>query len=236
MQTAFDDVIKKIGGTTVGTDLTPLGATDFSSYLTKVEPAKPDVLVILVQGNDIVNCLKQADSFGLLKKIPVGGPQVELESLWSLPPEARVGYWGIEWFYKSDLCLGKGNQAARQFVADYTAHYLNPEKKPPTARECFGYVSMDRLLHGIGDAKSTDAVKVARAIEGTRFSSIFNGPGYYRKEDHQLMWPMWVANILPNGVPGDPYALFDVIAMHEPDTIEQTVEEKSKVCKMSYPS
>ena len=235
LQTAFDDVIKKIGGTTVGTDLTPLGATDFSSYLTKVEPAKPDVLIILVQGNDIVNCLKQANSFGLLKKIPVGGPQIELESLWSLPPEARVGYWGMEWYYKSDLCLGKGNKVAHQFVSDYMAHYMNPEKKPPTARNCFGYVSMDRLLHGMNDAKSTDPVKVARAIEDKRFESIFAGTGYYRKEDHQLMWPMWVSEIRPNGTPGDPNDLFDVIAIHEADTIEQTVADKAKVCKMTYP-
>ena len=173
LQTAFDDVIVKIGGTTVATDLTPLGTTDFSAYLTKIPAAKPDVVVVLVQGDDYTNCMKQADSFGLLKKFPFGGPQVELESLYGLGPEARTGYWGIEWSYSSDLCLGKGNRAAHQFVKDYFAHYLNPQKKPPTARECFGYVSMDRMLTGMAEAKSTDSVKVARAIEDVHFQSIF---------------------------------------------------------------
>ncbi len=236
LQTAFDDVIKQIGGTTVGTDLTPLGTTDFSSYLTKVTPAKPDVLVVLVQGDDYTNCLKQADSFGLLKKFPVGGPQVELEPLFGLPPEARTGYWGIEWYYASDETLGKGNKAAHDFVRDYFAHYLNAQKKPPTARQCFGYVSMDRMLHGIADAKSTDSMKVARAIEGVKFQSIFADGGYYRKEDHQLMWPMWVAKLQPNGTPKDPNALFDVVDKHDPASIEQSVAEKAKICKMTYPS
>ena len=236
LQTAFDDVIKQIGGSTVGTDLTPLGTTDFSSYLTKVGPAKPDVLVVLVQGDDYTNCMKQADSFGLLKKFPVGGPQVELEPLYGLAPEARTGFWGIEWSYSSDLCLGKGNKAAHQFVKDYFAHYLNTQKKPPTARQCFGYVSMDRMLAGMAAAKTTDSVKVARAIEGEKFQSIFIDGGYYRKEDHQLMWPMWVAGIRPNGTPSDPNDLLDVIAKHDADTIEQSVAEKAKICKIVYPS
>ena len=135
-----------------------------------------------------------------------------------------------------DLALGKGNKAAHQFVADYFAHYLNSQKKPPTARECFGYVSIDRMLAGMAAAKSTDSVKVARAIEGEKFQSIFADGGYYRREDHQLMWPMWVAEIRPNGTPQDPNDLLDVIAKHDPDTIEQSVAEKAKICKMAYPS
>jgi len=232
LETACKDVLAKVGGTIVGNELTPLGTTDFSSYLTKIEPTKPDAILVLVQGDDYVNCLKQMNSFGLLKKFPAGGPQVELEPLWQLPPEARAGYWGIEWYYKSDAALGKGNKAAHDFVAASEKKYGHP----PTARNCFGYVGLDRILTAMADAKSTDAAKVARAIEGAKFSSIFAGQGYFRKEDHQLMWPMWVAEIRPNGTPGDKNDLFNVIDTHDPDSIEQTVAEKAKVCKMTYPA
>jgi len=233
LESGFKDVLAKTGGTIVGNDLTPLGTTDFSSYLTKVPSAKPDVLLVLVQGNDYVNCLKQAHSFGILGKIPVGGPQVELESIWSLPPEARAGYWGIEWYYKSDKTLGAGNKTAHDFVANYEKLHT---VAPPTARCCFGYVAADRYLQAVAAAKSTDAVKVARAIEGTRFRSIFAGEAYFRKEDHQLMWPMWVAQIRPNGTPGDKYDVFDVVDTQPADEIEQTVSQKAQVCKMGYPS
>ena len=121
LEAGFNDMQSKLGIQIVGNDLTPLGTTDYSAYLTKVLAAKPDVLIAMVQGDDLINCLKQANSFGLLKRIPVAGPQGELEVFWSLPKEAQVGYWGFEWYYKSDLVLGKSNSAARAFVRDYMA-------------------------------------------------------------------------------------------------------------------
>jgi branched-chain amino acid transport system substrate-binding protein len=231
LETGFKDVLGRIGGAIVGNESTPLGTTDFSSYLTKIDGAKPDVVMVLVQGDDYTNCLKQMNQFGLLKKYAVGGPQVELEPLYGLPPEARGGYWGVEWYYKSEKTLGKNNKIAQKFVADTMARY----KQPPTARNAFGYITMDRLAQAMSDAKSTDSVKVARAIEGVHFNSIFSGPGYYRKEDHQLMWPMWVAKIRPEGTPGDKYDLFDVTDIQAPEAIEQTVAQKDLVCKLGYP-
>lgn len=230
LETGYKDVLAKIGGTIVGNDLTPLGTTDFSSYLTKVEAAKPDVLIVLVQGQDYVNCLKQINQYGLMKKVAIGGPQVELEVLWSLPPEARGGFWGVEYHYNSPLVLGK-SKAAHEFVEDYRAKF----KQPPAARPVFGYISADRLLTAMAEAKSTEAVKVARALEGTKFESIVEGSLYYRKEDHQLMWPMWTAEIRPNGTPKDKYDVLNVIDRQEAAAIEQSVGEKAKVCTIKYP-
>lgn len=231
LEAGFKDVLGRIGGEVVGNEQTPLGTTDFSSYLTKIDAAKPNLVLVFVQGDDYTNCLKQMNQFGLLKKYAVGGPQVELEALYGLPPEARGGYWGIEWYYKSDKTLGKNNALAHRFVADYTARF----KKPPTARSAFGYVTADRLITAMAESKSTESPKLAHAMENTRFSSIFNGQGYYRKEDHQLMWPMWVAKIRPNGTPGDKYDLFDVTDINAPEAVEQSVAEKAKVCKLDYP-
>ena len=96
-------------------------------------------------------------------------------------------------------------------------------------------MTADRLIAAMAEAKSLEAVKIAHALENTRFRSIFNGTAYYRKEDHQLMWPMWVAKIRPNGTPGDKYDLFDVTDIQAAEAIEQSVAEKSKVCTLGYP-
>ncbi|MBV9439071.1 MAG: ABC transporter substrate-binding protein [Candidatus Eremiobacteraeota bacterium] len=234
LENGYRDVLAnmKNGPQVVGNELTPLGTTDFSSYLTKVDAAKPDLILVFVQGDDYTNCLKQMNQFGLLKKYKVGGPQVEMEPLLALGPEARVGYWGVEWYYDSPLTLGKNNSAATKFVADYKERY----KKPPTARSCFAYVTLDRMLTAMAEAKSTESVKVARALEGVHFSSIFNGSAYYRKEDHQLIWPMWIAELRPNGTPNDKSALFNVVGIQAGEAIEQTVAEKQKVCNLGYPT
>jgi len=230
LETGYRDVLSRIGGTVTGSDLVPLGTTDFSPYLTKALAGKPDVLLVLNAGADFVNCMKQIDSFGLNKKVGVGGPQAELEAVQSLPREARVGFFGFEWYYKSDRVLGK-NKVAHAFVADYTKRFNGP----PSARGAFGYITMDRLAAAMNDAKSTDSVKVARALEGTKFTSIFEGTAYFRKEDHQLMWPMYFGEVRREGENGDKADLFDVTDAHQADTVEQSVAEKAKVCTLSYP-
>ena len=85
--------IAKLGGERVGGDLTPLGTVDFSSYLIKAQAANPDVIVFLVQGDDMLNALKQAVQFGLQNKVHLAGAQQEMEPLEGLPPEARIGTW-----------------------------------------------------------------------------------------------------------------------------------------------
>ncbi len=230
LETGYRDVLRQIGGTVTGSDLVPLGTTDFSPYLTKVLDGKPNVLLVLVAGADFVNCMKQIDSFGLSKKVGIGGPQAELEAVLALPKEARVGYFGVEWYYKSDKVLGH-SKLAHDFVRDYQKRF----NAPPTARSAFGYITMDRLAATMNAVKSTDSVKVAHGLENTKFSSIFEGTAYFRKEDHQLMWPMWVGEILRSGAGGDPNNLFDITDVQPAANIEQTVAEKAKICTISYP-
>ena len=112
LQAGLEKASKPLGGTKVGGDLTPLGTTDFSSYLIKAQAAKPDVIIFLVQGDDMVNALKQAVQFGLEKKIHLAGAQQELEPLEGLPPEARIGTWVFEWYW---------NQPGVPHVADFVA-------------------------------------------------------------------------------------------------------------------
>jgi len=232
LQAGYHDVAKKIGVEFVGEDLTPLGTTDFSPYLTKVLAAKPDLLLVLVQGDDFVNCLKQTTQYGIVGKVPIGGPQVELEAVWALPKEARVGYWGVEWYYKGASVLGSGNKLADDFIAAYQKKY----GQPPTARSAFGYITMDRLLWTVNEAKTTNAAKMARALEGAKFRSIWEGEGYYRDVDHQLMWPMWVGQIRAQGTADDKYDIFDIVDRQEAEAIEQSVAEKKAVCHMNWPT
>ena len=51
----------------------PLGATDFSPYITKIMAAKPDVLITVSAGRDQVNSWKQLREFGAFEKMKVCG-------------------------------------------------------------------------------------------------------------------------------------------------------------------
>lgn len=149
--------LRKLGGIVTGNELTPLGTTDFSAYLIKARAANPDLMILLVQGSDMINCLKQVVQFAIDKQIHVAGTQQELESLAALPPEARVGIWMLEWYWKQPgvPCLDK-------FVADIRK--VN-EGNVPTSRHWFGYVSAMSFALVANKEKVLDAIKLAGALE-----------------------------------------------------------------------
>ena len=139
LQQGFEAILKQFGGTEVGASLTPLGTTDFSSYLIKAQAANPDVILFLVAGQDAVNALKQAVQFGLDKKYHIAGAQQELEVLEGLPPEARIGTWVFEWYWKQSNV-----PHVNEFVA---AIRKVTGGKVPTARHWFGYVAAWTCAH-----------------------------------------------------------------------------------------
>src|SRR5580692_1386617 len=88
LQQGFEASLKAANGTEAGADYTPLGTSDFSANLIKAQSTNPDAIILLLAGDDMVNCLKQAVQFGLDKKTHIAGAQQEMEVNLALPPEA----------------------------------------------------------------------------------------------------------------------------------------------------
>ena len=123
----------------------------------KAQAAKPDVIIFLVQGDDMINALKQAVQFGLDKKFHLAGAQQELEPLEGLPPEARIGTWVFEWYW---------NQPGVPHVAEFVAAIKKKTGRVPTARTWFGFASTWTCALAANNAKSLEAVKMAKALQG----------------------------------------------------------------------
>jgi branched-chain amino acid transport system substrate-binding protein len=186
--------LKKFGGTMLGNALTPLGTTDYSAYLIKARTANPDVILVLPQGLDMINCLKQIVQFGINKQIHVAGLQQELESLLGMPPEARVGIWMFEWYWKQP-----GVPHVQEFVAEIRKRNGG---KVPTARHWFGYTSAYTFALVANREKTLDAVKLARALGDFELPpevKLQPNKVYYRKGDHQLMTSAFVGEAQSKG-------------------------------------
>ena len=220
--------LKKLGGTMTGNELTPLGTTDFSAYLIKARAANPDVLLVLPQGSDMVNCLKQIAQFGIDKQIHVAGLQQELESLEAMPPEARVGIWMFEWYWKQP-----GVPHIEQFVADIRKR---SNGKVPTARTWFGFTSVQTYALVANHEKSLDAVKLAKALGNFELPAdvkLQPNKCYYRAGDHQLMTSSFVGEALTKPA-GDPEDLFQVDSMVAGDQVNPPVSETG--CTLQWPA
>ncbi len=228
LQQAGEANLKKLGGTMTGNELTPLGTTDFSAYLIKARAANPDVLLVLPQGSDMVNCLKQIAQFGIDKQIHVAGLQQELESLEAMPPEARVGIWMFEWYWKQP-----GVPHVEKFVADIRKR---SNGKVPTARTWFGFTSVQTYAHVANQEKTLDAVKLAKALGNFQLPDdvkLQPNKCYYRAGDHQLMTSAFVGEALTKPA-GDPEDLFRVDQVIAGDKVNPP--ESDTGCSLQWPA
>jgi len=226
LQEGLQKEAAKLGGTTAGADLTPLGTTDYSSYLIKAQAANPDVILFLIQGADMINALKQAVQFGLDKRFHLAGAQQELEALEGLPPEARVGTWVFEWYWKQPKV-----PHVDEFVATIRKRTGG---KVPTARTWQGFASVWSCALAARAAKSLEAPKMAKALENMKLPpevGLMPDPPFYREGDHQLMPTLYVGNAKAKGT--DPEDLFEVTRLLKGADIAIPVEQTG--CKVSWP-
>jgi branched-chain amino acid transport system substrate-binding protein len=228
LQAGLEAACTRLGGSKVGGDLTPLGTTDFSSYLIKAQAANPDVIIFLVAGDDAVNALKQAVQFGLDKKFHLAGAQQELEVLNGLPPEARVGTWVFEWYWNQPNV-----PHVKEFVADIRKRTGG---KVPTARTWFGYAATWTCALAANNAKSLEAVKMAKAMQGFKLPpevSLMPDGAFYRAAQGQLIPDLYVGHAQSKGTI-DPEDLFVVEEVVKGEAIAGTLEDTG--CKMTWPA
>jgi len=197
-----------LGGSRVGGDLAPLGSVDFSAYLINAQAANPDVIIFLTQGDDMVNALKQAVQFGLDKKMHLAGAQQELEPLEGLPPEARIGTWVMEWYWK---------QPGVPHVDEFVDVVKKRTGRVPTARTWFGLVSVWTCALAAAKANSLDAVA---------------NPAIYRAGQNQLLATLYVGTAQASGEAPDD--LFKVTSVVNGADAAGSLEDSG--CKMTWPA
>ena len=226
LQLGFEASLKEFGGTEVGGDLTPLGTTDFSSYLIKAQAADPEVIIFLHAGDDMINALKQAVQFGLDKRFHIAGAQQELEVLEGLPPEARIGTWVFEWYW---------NQPNVPHVAEFVDAIKKKSGRVPTARTWFGFASTWTCALAANAAKSLEAVKMAKALQDFPLPpeiALMPDSPVFRAGQNQLIPNLFVGNAQAQGSVEDD--LFQVTQLVKGKDVAGTLEGTG--CKMTWPA
>ena len=164
-----------------------------------------------------MNALKQAVQFGLEKRFHLAGAQQELEALEGLPPEARIGTWVFEWYWK---------QPGVPHVAEFVAQIQKKTGKVPYR------ANMVRLRGGrtcalaANTAKSLDAVKMAKALQGMKLPpevGAMPDQPYYRASQNQLIPNLFVGNAQAKGSTDED--LFKVTDVVKGADVAGTVEE-----------
>jgi len=187
----------------------PLGTSDFSTLLPRIQALKPDILCISNFGRDQQIVLKQATDFGVKKTIQIIAPLLSHASRVAAGPQAFEGviggcsfYWGIEDKFASSKTF---NQAFSKMY----------DGKLPTDYGALGYGGVRAVLEAVKNAGSADTDKVIAAMEALKYD-YYKGPQYYRKCDHQSVQSVLVIKSKSANMKNDS-DVFEVISTDEPN-------------------
>ncbi len=209
MVRGFQEAGKAFGIETVIDVRHPLGTTDFSTLLPRIQALKPDILVVSNFGRDQQIALKQVTDFGMKKSMKVVAPILLYTGRLAAGAQAFEGviggtsyYWGIE----DKIASAKAfNDRFRKMHGG----------KVPSDYGALGYAGVKTLLMGAKAAGSLDTDKVIAAVEALKYD-YYKGPEYYRKCDHQAVQSILIIESKSTPQKGDA-DVFNVIATEEPN-------------------
>ncbi len=168
----------------VGDEFHPIGKIkDFAPYVAKIKASGADAVITGNWGNDLTLMVKAAREGGLAAKFytfygnGLGAP-------------AAMGDAGVgrvlavaEWH------PNVGGAASDAFYEAFRARYPEPKDDYVHLRM---QMMVEMLARAIEKAGSTDAVRVARALEGARYTNAFH-EATVRAEDHQVLQSLYVS-------------------------------------------
>ncbi len=177
------------GGQEVGEDRHPLGATDYSSYMTKARNTDADVLVFCNYGPDTQNATKIAVQLGLNKKMTFAGILCGNEVAVGMPVDDLEGsIWGYVWGGDA------GGKHAKELYAKLKAR---AKGFPPNWRQYLGYIGARNTINRLEAVGSTQTDKLVAAFEDYHYDAEKTQTAYYRKCDHQAVQQAYAGVIVP---------------------------------------
>lgn len=179
VEKAVKKVLEDAGCTTVGSLLVPLGEKSFVPSLLKAKMAKPDVLVVVEFGKDMVNCLKQANSMGLNKEMQVTVPLMELYMAKGAGAENMQGILCSEiWVWQ----LMDKYPGSKEYVEKFKARY----DRYPGSAAASAWMAIKLYADAVQRAGTFKAEEVGKALEGHRFT-VLKDEEYINDYDHQAV-------------------------------------------------
>ncbi len=202
---SIKNTTEALGWQTAQTVKTPVGAGDFSQYITPVLNSGADVLILNHYGKDMINSLTQAIQFGLRDK-QVNGKNFEI----IVPLFSRLMAQGAGDAIKGILGSTNWNWSlqdagSQAFVKSFGQEYGFPPSQ--AAHTC--YVQTLLYANACEMAGTFYPPEVIKTLEGFKFDGMGNGATEYRAEDHQCFKDVLV--VKGNENPSSQFDLLELV-------------------------
>lgn len=182
---SFAKFSKEQGWKEVAKEVVPLGTTDYSSALLNIANSGADVFVNIAFGGDAVASTKQADQFGVLKRMKLVVPNLSSFQDKELGAELMQGVYGscdFWWTMQDNYALSK------IFVDSFVAQ----NKYYPRWGAHIAYMQTYLWALSVERANSFNPVDVIKVMENSKAQPYDTtiGKVYFRAEDHQMVRPI----------------------------------------------
>jgi urea transport system substrate-binding protein len=144
------------GLTVSGEDYVPLGGSDFSAVVGKIQQAKPDIIFSTLNGDSNVSFFKQMAAAGLTDKTPVMSFSIGEQEAQAMGPALVKGSYAA-WNYFQSVDTPEN----KKFVAAYQAKF--GAGAAVTDPMVHGYINVYQWKAAVEAAKSFDPTAVRKA-------------------------------------------------------------------------
>ena len=172
----------------VGDELHPIGKIkDFAPYIAKIKASGADAVITGNWGNDLTLLVKAAKEFGLTTKFytfygnGLGAPAAIADA--GVDRVRAVAEW------HPNVGDGMADSASDRFYNAFRQRYPQPKDDYVHLRM---HIMIEMLVSAIEKARSTEALAVAKALEGAHYRNAFHD-ATMRAADHQLIQPLYVS-------------------------------------------
>lgn len=209
---------EQLGWKTAAAVRTPLGAGDFSQYITPVLNSGADVLVLNHYGRDMVNSLTQAVSFGLRDKQVNGKDFGIVVPLYSRLMAQGAGdnvkgiYGSTNWHWSLQ------DEGSKAFVQAFGQKYGFPPSQAAHTTYCQAILYADACQR----AGTFRPSAVGEALSDFDFDGLGNGPTTYRGADGQCFKDVLVVKGKEN--PSSKYDLLEVVEVTPRAKVEYPID------------
>jgi branched-chain amino acid transport system substrate-binding protein len=176
------EFIKAAGGKVLGSVKHPLNTQDYSSYVLQAEASKAKSLMVANGGGDIINAVKQASEFGLMKKgMRVSAPLAQF------PDVHGIG-----------LKIGQGMLISSPFYYDmtpeakaYSERFTKEIGRPPSFIQAGTYGAVMHYLKAVKAAGTDEAKAVMAKMREIPINDFMTKNGKVR-EDGRVVRDMYL--------------------------------------------
>ena len=223
MVRGFQTAGKLLGAETLADIRHPLGASDYSAFLPRIQALKPDILALCNFGRDLVNAAKQATDFGLKTGTKIIAPVLLYTARQAGGPEAFEGILGGTSYYWR---LEDTVPSAKVFNDRFRKAYGGAV---PSDYGALGYAGVRTVLAGVKNAGTTDTEKVIAAMRALKYD-FYKGTQYYRSCDHQAVQSVLIVESKSKDMK-DKNDVFNIVS------IEPTNEKNLRSCtELGHPA